>query len=214
MNYVLKRPKSIPMAVLLLLILPVSLKFNFVGTFLETFILGSVIMLILFGRNGYRQLFQKMKAPWWLPFYVGVMLFLVEGCLIKILTVALGDPELFHHGIGHDVKAIPNVWLRALDAFIFLFSAVNEELLMIPILLVLFILLKRKKWGWYVASFMSGVIFALLHFTVYSMHPAVITLLVVNRMFLNENFKWCQSIRGPMITHFLIDGTGLFFIFS
>lgn len=212
MNLQLKHPHNIPFVLFSLIGLVWLLEQQFIGKSLVTFIVGLFITLSLFGIAGLKGLFQKMKGPFWFPIFCFIMYFLIEIFYTIIAVTSTGNRYLFKHEMVNQVK-----YLHGLDEKIwygvrFLFSAINEELLMIPLVLLVFILLKRTRLAWWIASLASAILFASLHFNVYSLNVWVIGLLMIGRILLNEVFRLTNSIRTPMYVHFLFDTCNLFFM--
>lgn len=217
MNYELKRPKLIPLAILLNLSIVVFPFGQLKTGFLDTFVVGSLTMLLLFGKEDYKQLFCKMKTSIWFP--VSVWFFTRLGCMVwgMIWMGIFGNMEQFIHAEDNIASSLPTLFDKLLWFSTRMFSAVNEELMFIPILLTFYLLMKKDNWrselAWYSASFCTGIIFAMLHFKVYQLDGGIFISILATRMVLNETFKKCQSINGPMIVHFLFDLSLIFYCF-
>ena len=82
MNVQLKNYKNLPLVVLLIIGFSWSLARPVVGEDLGTFLTGFLITLLLFGSAGLKNLFKKMHAPIWFPFFVFVMM---KGSYVKKL---------------------------------------------------------------------------------------------------------------------------------
>ncbi|MBS9338519.1 CPBP family intramembrane metalloprotease [Fructobacillus sp. M2-14] len=211
MNYELKRPKLIPLALLLNLSVVWFLTHHYWFNFLLTFLLGTATMLLLFGKRAYYDLFKKGKTSFW--FLVSIWFWIKLGDLILsgIYVGIRGNLDQFEHSNSNIGSTLPHLSDKIFWLCKAMFSAVNEEMMFIPILLTLFVLMKGNKFSWYVASFFSGIAFAFLHWGAYVLQPAIIISLLVTRMALNETYKKCDSIRGPMTVHFLLDLTLILF---
>lgn len=209
MNIQLKNPSNLPFVFFLMIGLILSLVHPFAYNYVETFVIGLLITLLLFGVEGLKELFDKMKAPFWFPLFVFIMLHLIDSFYMTVARQSTGNGHLFDHTSIHHFANLHGLFEKVWVAGRFLFSAVNEELLMIPIVLMIYNLLKRTRTGWYIASFCSAILFAFLHFTVYELNAWIFVGLVFGRLVFNELFRLTGSIRAPMYVHFLNDATVL-----
>lgn len=209
MNVQLKNYRNLPLVVLIIIGFSWSLARPVVGEDLGTFLTGLLITLLLFGSAGLKNLFKKMHAPIWFPFFGFVMMKLFDEFYLMIVSATTGNHHFFEHVSTHNFAHLHRLPEKLCWAGQFLFSAINEELLMIPIVLTMYILLKRTATGWYMASFLSSIFFAYLHYTVYAMNVWLVIGLIINRLVLNELFRLTNSLRAPMCVHFLNDEVGI-----
>lgn len=209
MDYTLKRPKFLPIIFIATVAMYYSVTLQSDFAFLSTALIGSAITLTLFGTEGFNKLYSKMVAPIWFPIFMAVINDVFVGLVAALEKTSTNNSDLFTSSAILGVRGIHSFWDTFWYIVEFMFSAVNEELFILPVLLAGYVFFKKSQVAWYASSLVTGIIFALLHFAVYPLSAWTIVALAGSRMIMNETFRLTESIYGPMIMHFVIDSVVL-----
>ncbi|MFC4761351.1 type II CAAX prenyl endopeptidase Rce1 family protein [Fructobacillus durionis] len=207
MNIKSRHLNRFPVIIILLVVLALDLKQNWFGQFshLDTFVIGLILLGTFYDKKTIKRIFQPMQESGWLVFFFFLINYIFD-VLWRLFSFSLGvKQEELGHSFDQFFNSQHSLWQLIFVNGRFLFSAVNEELVMIPILLVLYQAFGRGKAAFYGASLIVAVGFALLHFSAYQMAFWIFVPLFVSRLILNQVFWLAKSIRASMYLHFVLD---------